>query len=267
MFHSIGERRVHSVSFGTGAGTLVGVAGSFANWEIWAPTFELLSRRWRVVSFDHDGVGQTKVPIEEITHQRHLETLFSVLDAQRVDHCVLAGDSNNATLAIEAILAQPDRFDGLVIVNGHAWGFDRPEARRFVEGLQAHFAETVDFFVQVVFPEPDSDHLKDWLRDIIVRTGPEAAVRIVELYYELDLRPRLGDVTIPAMVVHGVLDALSASAMEDAKQLSSALNADLHLLEGAGHLPLLSRPREVAGLLDAFLAEHSQSGGDESRGG
>ncbi|MFP5254850.1 MAG: alpha/beta fold hydrolase [Acidimicrobiia bacterium] len=257
MFHRVGTRLVHSVSFGSGPGTFVGIAGSFASWEIWAPTFEQLSRRWRVVGFDHDGVGQTKVPLEEITRERHLETLFSVLDAQRIDRCVIAGDSNNAALALEAVLHEPDRFAGVVIVNGHAWGFDTPDARRFARGLRERFDQTVELFVQVVFPEADSDHLKAWLADIITRTGPEAAARIVEIYYGLDLRPRLGDIAVPATIVHGVLDALSPSALDDAKELASLLRADLHLLDGAGHLPLLSRPDEVARLLDSFLEEHS----------
>jgi pimeloyl-ACP methyl ester carboxylesterase len=255
MFHSVGQRQVHSVSFGAGPGTLVGVAGSFASWEIWAPVFERLSPRWRVVGFDHDGVGQTKVPVEEITHERHLETLFSVLDAQQVDRCVIAGDSNNATLAIEAVLAQPERFDGLVIVNGHAWGFDHPDVHRFIAGLRGHFDRTLDFFVQVVFPEDDSEHLKAWLHDIIARTGPEASARILEIYFGLDLRSRLAEIDVPALVVHGVLDALSPTALDDAKELAAALRAELHLLDGAGHLPLLSRADEVSAALDAFLTE------------
>jgi pimeloyl-ACP methyl ester carboxylesterase len=253
MFHRMRDRWVHSVSFGRGPGTFVGVAGSFANWEIWAPVFERLSPQWRVVGFDHDGVGQTKVPTEAITHERHLETLFSVLDAQQVERCVIAGDSNSASLAVEAVLAQPERFDGLVIVNGRAWGFETADARRFAAGLREHVDLTLDFFVKIVFPEDDSDHLKAWLRDIIVRTGPEAAARIVEIYFGLDLRPRLGEVDVPAMIVHGVLDSLSPTALDDARELAAGLRAELCLLEGAGHLPLLSRPDEVADLLDGFL--------------
>jgi len=141
-------------------------------------------------------------------------------------------------------------------VNGHAWGFDTPDARRFASGLREHFDDTVEFFVQVVFPEADSDHLKTWLTDIIARTGPEAAARIVEIYFGLDLRPRLADISVPAMVVHGVLDALSPSALDDAKELAALLHAKLHLLEGVGHLPLLSQPDAVAVLLDRFLDEH-----------
>jgi len=257
MFHILQGHRVHSVSFGAGPGTLVGIAGSFADWEIWAPTFELLSPRWRVVGFDHDGVGETKVPLDTITHERRLETLFSVLDAQGVDRCVLAGDSNNATVAIEAALRQPERFDGLVVVNGSAWGFDRPGVRRFVAGLRTNFDETLDFFVDLVFPEPDSEHLKHWLRDIIVRTGAEPAASILESYYDLDLRDRLGSVGTPTLIIHGALDAVSESSLEDAHALAAAIPAaDLRLLDDAGHLPLLSCPEEVANSLGDFLAAH-----------
>lgn len=254
MFHTVGSRRVHSVAFGDGPATLVGVAGSFANWEIWEPVFELLSPSWRVIGFDHDGVGETKVPIEEISHERHIETLLSVLDAQGADRCVIAGDSANAAVAIAAVLRQPERFDGLVVVNGHAWGFDRPEVRQFIEGLRTRFSATIDFFVDLVFPEDDSDHLKAWLRDIIERTGSEAAAAILEANLAIDLRPRLPDVRIPTLIIHGALDATSGSALDDAREMAALVpDAELVLLDDAGHLPLLSRPKVVADHLASFL--------------
>lgn len=239
---------------------MVAIAGSFANWEIWSPTFELLSPKWRVVGFDHDGVGQTKVPLDEITHERHVETFFSVLDAQNVERCIVAGDSANAAVAIDAVLQQPERFDGLVIVNGHAWGFDRPEVRQFIAGLRAQFDATVDFFVELVFPEPDTEHLKQWLREIITRTGAEAAARIIEANLSVDLRPRLPEIDLPTLIIHGVLDAISASALEDAEALAAIIpKAELMLLDGAGHLPLMSQPDVVAVELDAFLTANVTS--------
>ena len=253
MFHAVGGRVVHSLSFGDGP-PIVGIAGAFASWEVWAPTFEILSRRWRTVSFDHDGVGQTKVAVGEITRDRQRQSLFSVLDAQGVGPCVLVGDSSNAALAIEAVLERPERFVGLGIVNGSAWGFDHPGARRFVGALREDFEGTTSFFVDLVFPEAGSDHLKSWLRDLIVQTGAEAAATIVESTFGLDLRPRLSEVNVPAIVIHGELDQLAPRALEDARELAGALDAELHVLQGAGHLPLFSRPDDVASRLDAFAA-------------
>ena len=254
MFHTAGGRRIHSVSFGTGPGTLVGVAGAMANWEVWQPVFELLSPRWRVVGFDHDGVGETKVPVDEISLERHVETLFSVLDAQSVERCVIAGDSANAAVAATAVLQQPERFAGLAIVNGHVWGSDRPATRRFVQAIRNDFSATLDFFVEMVFPEPDTDHLKAWLKDIIMRTGPDATARIIESSYEVDLRDQLGGINVPTVIIHGELDALSPTAMEDVKELASRIpGAELRLLEDAGHLPLFSRPEAVAEAIEDLL--------------
>ena len=252
MFHKVGDRWVHSLSFGAGPRTLVGVAGSFANWEIWAPTFERLSPRWRVVGFDHDGVGQTKVPLDGITHERRVETLLSVLDAHGVDRCVVAGDSSNSTLAVEAAVRQPGRVEGVVIVNGRLSGFDTAEARRFADGLRSHFEKTLEFFVGVVFPEPESDHLKRWLADIIMRTGPAAAARIVESYFDLDLDALGRELAVPAMVLHTDQDFV-AGTLDDAAATAKTIGGELHVIEGAGHLPLLSRPDAVADALDDFM--------------
>ena len=61
------------------------------------------------------------------------------------------------------------------------------------------------------------------------------------------------------MIVHGGLDALSPSTVEDAKELAALLHAELHLLDGVGHLPLLLTPNEVAALLDRFLGQHCRA--------
>ena len=253
MFHDLDGRRIHSVSFGAGESTLVAMAGSIASWEIWSPVFEVLSRRHRVVSFDHEGVGQTRVPVDEITAERRLVSLFSVLDHHDVGRCVIAGDSNNASVAIQAVAAQPERFAGLAIVSGHAWGYDYPAARGVVASLRSDFEATVGQFVELVFPEPETDHLKRWLLDIIHQTGAETSATIIESYFDLDLRPVVRDLDVRAVVIFGGLDSIGPHGVAGARELATLLNARLEIIEDAGHLPLLSRPQRVAAELDAFL--------------
>jgi len=253
MFHDRDGRQIHSVSFGAGPTTLVGIPGSIASWEIWSPVMELLSGKCRVISFDHDGVGQTKVPVEEINSDRHLDTLLSVLDHHDADRCVIAGDSNNASLAIRAAALHPEVFSGLVIVSGHAWGYDYPAARQFVAALRSDFDSTVSWFVDMVFPEPDVDHLKAWLRDIIDVTGPEASAAIIESYFGLDVRSEAASCELPSLVISGALDSIHPHGVDGARDLARLLDASLEIIEDAGHLPLLSRPERVASALEQFL--------------
>ena len=92
-----------------------------------------------------------------------------------------------------------------------------------------------------------------------MRTGPEATIQIIEANFEVDLREHLAGVEVPTVVVHGVLDALSPTALEDAHQLAGEIpGAELYLLDDAGHLPLLSRPSDVADILGALLARTSR---------
>jgi pimeloyl-ACP methyl ester carboxylesterase len=254
MFHQHDSRTIHSVSFGRGANTFVGIAGSFADWTVWSPTFELLKSRWRCVGFDHDGVGLTDVDVGSIDHDLHVETLFSVLDAQDIERCVVGGHSVNASVAIDAVLRDPLRFNGLVIANGHAWEMDRPEIRSFVDALGTNFDSAVEFFVELVFPEPGSADEKRWLREVMHQTGPAACGRVLEAKYPVDLRRRLAEVSVPTLVLHGALDRMSPDPFGEAVTFQSDIpDAVLVDFDDAGHLPLRTRPREVADVLDAFL--------------
>jgi 3-oxoadipate enol-lactonase len=256
MFHLIADRLVHSVSFGSGPLTLVAISGSIGNWEIWQQPMELLSQRRRVVALDHDGVGETKVPLDEITFERHIETVLGVLDRYGLEGCVLAGDSNNVAVAIGAALRQPQRIRGLVLVSGAAWGFDRPEVRAFIDAMRRDFDRTIDGFVRSCLPEANSGHLQAWLRDIIHRTGCEACCRLIESYFAVDLRERLHELQMPALVIHGALDRVHADGRADAERLAAGIaEARLVVLEEAGHVPTLSRAGQVAALLDEFMSE------------
>ncbi len=132
MFLDILGHRVNTVSFGHGPRTIVGAGGWIGDWELWQQPFEILSQRYRVITYDHVGAGETTVPLDVLTFESLVEMVFGVIDAYEVKRCVLAGESYGATVAIMAALQQPDRFESLVLVDGAPGGFDHSGTRRFV---------------------------------------------------------------------------------------------------------------------------------------
>jgi pimeloyl-ACP methyl ester carboxylesterase len=98
--------------------------------------------------------------------------------------------------------------------------------------------------------------LQRWLRDIVHRTGRDACCRLIEAYYDVDLRDRVHEVDLPTLVIHGALDRLHPDAMGHAERLAAAIpGARLERLEGVGHVPTLSSPEQVAELIDALMLE------------
>ena len=161
--------------------------------------------------------------------------------------------SMGAAVAIAAVLQRPQRFSGLVIVNG-AHHRDTPSVGDpFFQLLQHNHAQALARFINSCVPEKDAEPIKHWGRQILERATPEAAQRLYQTVSPVDLRPELGRLTLPTLILHGDADPLVS--VQSARALAQALpNAKLVLLPGAGHVPIMTRPHSVAQEINAFFA-------------
>lgn len=255
MYLTIGDAQIFTVSFGPHSGpAILGIGGWTGPWELWHEPFGQLSQRWRTLAYDHRGSGASLAPLESITLERLAADVFAVLDHFGVQECVLAAESAGAQTALRAALAQPGRIRGLVLVD--ALYYAPPEAGEtgFEQALRANYPATVAGFVEACLPEPDSEALKTWGRQLLLRAAPEAAVRLSQLNRAADLRPELGRVSQPTLILHGSADAIVP--VQAAHWLAQALpNARLKIFEGAGHVPTITRGAAVAREIEAFCAE------------
>jgi pimeloyl-ACP methyl ester carboxylesterase len=94
-----GRRRSPGQLVRRGPAHLVAHGGWVGSGEPWQAPFEQLSRRWRRVTYDHRGTGGSRQRADAITAQVLIDDLFRVLDARRIDRCVLAGESSGAVIA------------------------------------------------------------------------------------------------------------------------------------------------------------------------
>lgn len=250
MFIRSGDTQLHAVSFGPGPRSLLAFGGWAGSWELWAGPFGPLSATWRTVAYDHRGSGATLCPLPSITVEAMVADVFAVMDALGLDRPVLAAESAGATVALLAALAAPERFAGLVLVDGlvHHPPLDRPTP--FMRALRADFAAAIGGFADACLPEPDSAAINHWGRQLLSDSGPDQAVRLLESVAGIDLRPRVREVKLPTVIIHGEADAIVP--VEDARWMAAEMpNAALHILPGAGHVPTMTRPAEVAAIINA----------------
>ena len=122
MFLKFEDAELFVSSFGKGPPTLIAHGGWVGSGELWSQPFEILSRSWRTITYDHRGTGATINHAPAITFEILVQDLFKVLDALSVEPCVLASEPSGACIALEAALRDPSRFKGLVIVDGRYQG-------------------------------------------------------------------------------------------------------------------------------------------------
>lgn len=249
MFIDAGDHKLQTVQFGTGGRWFVAHGGWVGSWELWQQPMQLMQEDWRTVAYDHRGSGASTAPAEQINPDGLVEDLFTVMDHHGVDRCVLAGESMGAATCLQAVLAEPDRFLGLVLVDGVPETVGPAPDTSQIRGDYATF---VHDFMEACVPEPDSEHVKRWGRQILLRADPEAAARMIESHFEQAIAPDLSRVAVPTLVIHGELDLVAP--LDLGRQVASAIpGAELVVLD-SGHVPTMTRPVQVVDAINDWSA-------------
>lgn len=263
MFIRRPDASLFTLSFGQGPFTLLALGGWVGSGELWHDLFGHLPH-WRCVSYDHRGTGAS-THTGPITVDAMVDDLLAVADAMQVGRCVLAAESAGAGIALEALRRQPGRFEGLVTV-GAGWTRAAPGSQdAFIAALQRDHEGTLRAFVDGCLPEPDTADLRRWGLQIVSRAPLAHAIELLQCRQTLDVQDHLASIRVPTLVVHGALDRISPPA--DSRRLAAILpDAELHLLAGLGHVPIVTAPQRVAALIDGWaqirqVAQASLRGG------
>jgi pimeloyl-ACP methyl ester carboxylesterase len=180
------------------------------------------------------------------------------MDALGIDRCVLAGFSRGVTTVLRAALRHPERFDGIVLANGHGEVIapDAPVPPRLPPskwpGATHH--ERLQWFAERCTPEPDALHVRRWAVDILSRATEEAAERIATMQpvERIDWPAALSRLVLPTLILHGERDPFAQT--DSMRHLHSLIpRSRLVVFEGSGHLPAMTRPHDVAREIDAFM--------------
>jgi pimeloyl-ACP methyl ester carboxylesterase len=253
MFIPNHSAQLYTVDFGSGPRTLLAQGGWTGSWELWTESFQSLSKSWRTVAYDHRGTGATIAPVDSISMENMVDDLFAVMDNLNIEKCVLAAESAGGMVAVQAVLQQPQRFEGLVLVDALLHREENEGITGFVQALKADYGKTIEQFVDACVPEsePNSAEVRHWGRKILFRASPESAIQLIQCTYGIDLRPRLAGIQIPTLILHGAQDAIVP--LSDSEFVASQIpNNHFYILQAAGHVPTMTRPLEVAEQINQY---------------
>jgi pimeloyl-ACP methyl ester carboxylesterase len=227
-----------------------------------AEVVRALSGRARVVLFDKRGTGASDRVKERPRLSRRVEDLEAVLDAAGSRRAVVVGFSEGAPLAVTYAANRPARTCGLVLVGAfarmaaapdHPHGWSEGEAaalRGYIErswGAGATMAALVP-----------ARHLTPRIRAWAQRAeaegaSPGAALDLLEMNLDVDVRPSLAAVRAPTVVLHATADRVVRAG--NGRALAAAIpGARLVEVPGDDHAFLFSgRPtleRELLALVE-----------------
>jgi pimeloyl-ACP methyl ester carboxylesterase len=259
-----------------------GLGGSL---RAWAPFLARFAPGHRVVAFDYRGLYRSGPPPapDAVTIHDHAADLLAVLRWAGPEPAVVIAWSMGVQVAVEAALAEPDRVAGLVLVAGAPGDplagvlhhpLSRvliPPATRAVEVGAGPFGAAVRLLAAsrggphllrrlgMVAPTCDLDTFHA-LAGEFARLDWRLYMRTIRAMGRHDAWPRLGEVTVPTLVVGGTRDLfLPATAL---RALTAAIpDAELLVIEGATHYLPLEFPELLDDRIRRFEAERLGGGG------
>lgn len=218
-----------------------GFTFSLDSWDAWATD---LSRDHRVIRFDLAGHGQSSAdPQQRYDTATRVRQLGLLLDALRVRHAIVAGNSFGGLVAWTFAAADPKRVDRLILVDSAAFSINGvtekpvpvPPAMRAY--LLHPSPAAVAFSAAAIFAHPErlSPARLDRMRALIARNGP-ALVAHLEQFTLPDPRPALATIKAPTLILWGRADKVVPVAQAD--QLAAAIpGSKLIIYDDVGHAP------------------------------
>jgi pimeloyl-ACP methyl ester carboxylesterase len=233
--------------------------GLFMDHEMFAPQVAALRRRYRCITWDERGHGlSASARLAPFSYYDSAADLAAILKHLGIREAVLVGMSQGGFLSLRCALTHPDVVRALVLIDTQA-GQEDPEAMQGYLALTDEWAEgglkdsTADIVESIILGEawPGASLWREkWRRS----AGVNIKGCMQTLANRDDITARLGEIKVPALVIHGDKDA--AIPLGLAERLAGGLaNAELVVVPGAGHAANLTHPETVNPAIERFLAE------------
>ena len=219
---------------------------------MWEPQVPALAERFRVVTYDGRGHGDSPAPAGPYTLDDLVDDVVALLDEVGAGRAHVAGVSLGGMVGLRLAAREPDRVDRLAAMFTSA----KPDPQPFLDraaavraGGTAPLAATVAS--RWVTPPFAAEHpdLMARLEAMIAGADDEGYAACAEVVAAVDLREDLGRITAPTLVISGAEDP--ALPPEHQRVIADGIRgAELLSVDGA-HLANLERTREVT---EALLA-------------
>jgi pimeloyl-ACP methyl ester carboxylesterase/DNA-binding CsgD family transcriptional regulator len=226
---------------------------------------ERLASFGRVILFDKRGTGLSD-PMASATQpslDERMDDLQAVLDAAGSTRAVLFGTSLGGRLSALYAATYPERVTGLILLGSsprgtcasdYPWAPSPEEHELNFEHVAQSWGGPVNIDKYATSLVEDQEFALWWAECLRSGGGPAAAVAMLRLEAESDIRPVLSSITTPTLVLHRQGDSVVnfEGGRYLAEQIPTARFVDL---QGTDHLPFLGDQDALFGEIGRFVRD------------
>lgn len=207
----------------------------------WGPQLDSLGDEFDVVAWDAPGCGGSDDPPESFSLADYADSLAGFVGALGLDRPHILGLSFGAALALSLYERHPSLPRSLVLCGAYAgWAGSLPadEVQRRLQRITEQIAhppeEWLPGYLSGMFTASAPPQMVEHALALMSDIHPRANLTMLRAMAAADLRGVLPEIEVPAMVLHGELDARSPLAV-GTEMHERIPGSRLVVLPGVGH--------------------------------
>jgi 3-oxoadipate enol-lactonase/4-carboxymuconolactone decarboxylase len=240
-----------------------------ATLEMWDRQVGAFAGRFRVLRYDTRGHGRSQVVEGRASIEDLADDLAGLLDALGIAKAHLVGLSLGGMTGQALALRQPDKLESLVLMATSAY---LPPAEAWTQRAATVRAQGMDVIADTVmsrwftraFKERAPEMVAETRRRFVANDANGYAI-CCEAIRDMDLRPAIGAIRMPVLILAGADDpATPVAMMEDIR--ARIPDAEMVIVPRAAHLLNIEQPGVVNAHIGAFLGRFAERGAPRAGG-
>ena len=221
-----------------------------------------LAERFTVISYDKPGCGLSDRDAIDLSFDGQVAAALAVADAVGASRFRMFGASQGGQLAATIAARYPDRVEALVLYGMCASGRDLApaEVRDSIVGLvRAHWGLGMKAISGAFITDPTAEEVEAFARLQRASASAAVAARLLEVYYETDIRALLPSIRARTAVLHREAD--KGTRFELGREVAALIpGATLIPLPGSSHVFYHGDWVAVVDAVLGFLEEPARQG-------
>lgn len=253
-YADINGQRIHFEDSGGAGSPVVFTHGFLMDLSMFDRQVEALSPEFRVIRWDSRCFGKTEWDGKPFTLWDSASDVIGLLDHLGIEQAVLGGMSQGGFASLRAALAHPSRVKALVLMSTSGHSDDDEQMKEGRRQMAEHWSPDPGLLGQLAgMILGGEEHWEPWVSKWKEVSRDRVKGAMPALTDRDDIFPRLGEITCPAIVIHGTADV--GIPLEKGEALAKALPRckGVVRVEGAAHAPSLTHAEKVNPPLLEFL--------------
>jgi 3-oxoadipate enol-lactonase len=230
--------------------------------RMWASQVAALSGKYRCVSIDFRGHGQSAAPGGEYTLEVMAEDVYQVMRHLGLEQAHVAGLSMGGMVAMRLALAHPNVVRSLVLLDTDAGPEEAERARQYEmlaqvmreQGPEAVMAGVLTLFFSQGFIQARPQELQRFREQFLDINGDGVYRATLAVARRRDITDEIKSIRVPTLVIVGDEDMATTPERAEAIHRQIA-GSRLEKIAGAGHMTPLEQPERVTALIEKFLSQ------------